>query len=42
MVVLNTVGWMEGVILIRKSRMFWWGVNVFNPFSGGMDKYFSL
>ena len=37
--VLNTVGWMEGVIFILKRMMFWRGVNVFSRFSGGWIKF---
>jgi len=36
--VLNTVGWMEGVILIPKRMELWRGVKVFSRFWGGMDK----
>ena len=35
--VINTVGWMEGVIFIRKRMKFWKGVNVFSRFGG--DEY---
>jgi len=38
--VLNTVGWMEGVILIPKRIMSGKGVNVFSRFSGGMEKIY--
>jgi hypothetical protein len=33
--VLNTVGWMEGVILIPKRMELWRGVKVLRDFSGG-------
>jgi len=42
--VLNTVGWMEGGILIPKRMELWRGVNVFSRFSelegefNGIDK----
>jgi len=37
--VLNTVGWVEGVILIPKRMILWRGVNVFSRFSGGRIKF---
>ena len=37
--VVNTVGWMEGVILIPKRIMFRKGVKVLSPFSGEGDKF---
>jgi hypothetical protein len=37
--VLNTVGWMEGVILIPKRMMSRRGVKVFSRFWGGEDNF---
>jgi hypothetical protein len=38
--VLNTVGWVEGVILIPKRMILWRGVNVLVDFRGERIKYF--
>ena len=38
--VLNTVGWMEGVISIPKRIMSGKGVNVFSRFWGGEDNIY--
>lgn len=33
--VANTVGWIEGVVLIPKRMIFWRGVSVFGSILGG-------
>ena len=38
--VVNTVGWLEGVILIPKWIVFWKGVNVFSRFGGMRENIF--
>ncbi len=40
--VVNTVRWMEGVILIPKRMMSWRGVNVLRGFWGGRIKFILL
>jgi hypothetical protein len=37
--VINTVRWMEGLILIPKRMMFWKGVKVFSRFGGERIKF---
>ena len=40
--VLNTVGWIEGVIFILKRMKFWRGVRVLREFVGEIEIFFDF